>query len=253
VTLAMVGTGVVVIVANAAKGQAPKPRAVLGLGAVYMALAALGDFAPQLAGPFAALVFTGTLLTEGAPALDALAGALQGTGQLGLPDAGKGSGAAAGQAGGAGGSHAVPAGTQTGRDLLANPRAENAVQWALKMRGVPYVWAGESPQGFDCSGLMQWSYAHAGVSIPRTAAAQQTQGSPVDAADLLPGDLVFQGNPAHHVVMAIGGGQCVSAPHTGARVRTEGVAYYLQTDPGGARRILPAQTPSQVHQTRRAA
>ena len=76
----MLGTGVVVIIANASKGQAPKPRAVLGLGFVYMALAALGDFAPKLAAPFAALVFVGTLLTEGAPALDAVANAVTGVG-----------------------------------------------------------------------------------------------------------------------------------------------------------------------------
>jgi cell wall-associated NlpC family hydrolase len=98
---------------------------------------------------------------------------------------------------------------------------------------------------------MQWSYAHAGVGIPRVAAAQQGIGQQVTPAELLPGDLIFQGVPAHHVVMYAGNDQVVSAPHTGARVRVEASSYYLQTDPGGCRRVVPALTATQVHQTRR--
>jgi cell wall-associated NlpC family hydrolase len=249
VTVSLLGTGLVVIAANAAKGQAPKPRSILGLGVVYLGLAAVGDFAPQLAGPFAVLVFTGTLLTEGGGALDAVSGALTSKGNLGLADAGgQGVGSSSSSSSSRRG---APAGTLTGRDLLAGPRAQSAVSWALRMKGVPYVWAGESPSGFDCSGLMQWSYAHAGVGLPRTAAAQQQVGTEVGENDLLPGDLIFQGRPAHHVVMYVGNGQEVSAPHTGARVGTGGADYYLQNDPGGCRRIVAPQTASSVHQTRR--
>jgi len=241
VTASMIGTGIIVVVANAAKGNAPKPRSILGLGFVYMALAAVADFAPQLAGPFAALVFTGTLLTEGAPALEAIGGAVGGSGQLGLADAGGGPPVTTAdllhQASGGGSTSA------TGRDLLAGPKAKAAVAWAMRMRGVPYLWGGASPGGFDCSGLIQWSYAHAGVGLPRVAADQQRAGQEVTAGELLPGDCIFQGRPAHHVVMYVGNGTVVGAPHTGARVRTDGAAYYLQTDPGGCRRYVPALNP----------
>jgi cell wall-associated NlpC family hydrolase len=231
VTASLLGTGLVVVAANAAKGQAPKPRSILGLGFVYVALAAMADFAPKLAGPFAALVFVGTLLTEGAPALGAVEHALGGSGQLGLADAGATSQPTLGLPGGG-------TTTQTGRDLLAGARAQSAVRWALRMRGTPYVYGGAAPGGFDCSGLIQWAYAHVGIGLPRTAAQQQQVGTSVTAGELLPGDLIFQGNPAHHVVMYVGNSTVVGAPHTGALVRTDGSAYYLQNDPGGCRRIV---------------
>jgi len=241
----MLGTGVVVIIANASKGQAPKPRAVLGLGFVYMALAALGDFAPKLAAPFAALVFVGTLLTEGAPALDAVANAVTGVGQLGLGDAGGGGLGSSSTTSSIKPGPATPGdvgpGTATGRDLLAGAKAKGAVSWAERVLGVPYFWGGNNPQtGFDCSGLTQWAYAHVGVALPHFAASQQTMGQDVTPNELLPGDLIFQGRPAHHVVMYVGGGKVIQAPHTGARVSYDGADYYIQTDPGGCRRIVPA-------------
>jgi cell wall-associated NlpC family hydrolase len=231
VTASLLGTGLVVVAANAAKGQAPKPRSILGLGFVYVALAAMADFAPKLAGPFAALVFVGTLLTEGAPALNAVEHALGGSGQLGLGDAGQPT-------------LGTPSGgttTQTGRDLLAGAKAQAAVRWAMRMRGTPYVYGGAAPGGFDCSGLIQWSYAHVGIGLPRVASDQQHVGTAVDPGQLLPGDLIFQGNPAHHVVMYVGNSTVVGAPHTGAVVTTDGSAYYLQNDPGGCRRIVAAK------------
>lgn len=86
--------------------------------------------------------------------------------------------------------------------------------------GVPYSWGGENPgKGMDCSGLTQWAYAQAGVKIPRVAADQQKAGKPVATNATQPGDLLFMGNPAHHVVMSIGGGKIIEAPHTGAKVR----------------------------------
>jgi cell wall-associated NlpC family hydrolase len=234
VTASLIGTGLVVVIANAQKGQAPKPRSVLGLGFIYVALSAVADFAPGLAGPFAALVFTGTLLVEGGPALDAITGALGGSGRLGLADAGNTQPTLGLATGGTT--------TQTGRDLLAGAKAQSAVKWATRMIGTPYVYGGAAPGGFDCSGLCQWAYAHAGVGIPRVASDQQRTGQAVNPSELLPGDLIFQGQPAHHVVMYIGGGRVVGAPHTGARVTTDGAPYYLTTDPGGCRRIVAAKT-----------
>lgn len=96
-----------------------------------------------------------------------------------------------------------------------------ALAAAETMIGTPYVWGGDEPGGFDCSGLTSWAYAQAGVTIPRTSQAQQAFAVPV--ADPQPGDLVFFGTPATHVGMYLGGGQMLDAPHTGALVRVEAV------------------------------
>ncbi|MGV9824467.1 C40 family peptidase [Gordonia sp. NPDC003429] len=89
-----------------------------------------------------------------------------------------------------------------------NERAATAVRAALSQRGVPYVWGGTSPAGFDCSGLTQWAYRQAGLDIPRLAQDQDTAGTAVSQADLQPGDLaVWSG----HVAMYIGNGQMVEA------------------------------------------
>lgn len=87
-------------------------------------------------------------------------------------------------------------------------RAATAVRAALSQRGVPYVWGGTTPNGFDCSGLTQWAYHQAGVDLPRLAQDQDTAGVGVDRAQLLPGDLaVWDG----HVAMYIGNDQLVEA------------------------------------------
>jgi len=94
--------------------------------------------------------------------------------------------------------------------------ALKAVVFATSQVGVPYVYGGTSPKGFDCSGLVQWAYRKAGVSIPRTSEAQLA-GLPVATGNLKVGDLLFP-HPGH-VVMYLGGGQVVEAPHTGALVK----------------------------------
>lgn len=93
-----------------------------------------------------------------------------------------------------------------------------AISAAESQIGVPYVYGGESAgQGFDCSGLVQWSFARAGISLPRTAAAQYGAVSHITMGDLEPGDLVFFGDLSH-VAIYIGNGEIVEAPHTGASV-----------------------------------
>ncbi|WP_326795447.1 NlpC/P60 family protein [Streptomyces sp. NBC_01808] len=107
----------------------------------------------------------------------------------------------------------VPA---SGRGALAVAAARGAV-------GTPYVWGGAAPGGFDCSGLTQWAYGKAGVSIPRTSQAQRYAGRQVPLGQAKPGDLVTYRADASHVAMYVGGGQVVHAPYPGASVRYDPV------------------------------
>lgn len=98
--------------------------------------------------------------------------------------------------------------------------SSNAViAYASNFLGVPYVWGGTTPAGFDCSGFVQYVFAHFDISLPRVAAAQQMVGTYVSREDLQPGDLVFFGEPAHHVGIYVGNGCMIHAPHTGDVVR----------------------------------
>jgi cell wall-associated NlpC family hydrolase len=115
-------------------------------------------------------------------------------------------------------------------------RASQVVSIALQYLGVPYVWGGMSPSGFDCSGLTAYAYAQIGVSLPHHAASQFNVGVPVSYEDLQPADLVFFSGLGH-MGMYIGGGQFIHAPHTGDVVK---VSYLSERmgDYVGARRIL---------------
>jgi len=96
--------------------------------------------------------------------------------------------------------------------------AQIAVNAAVGEVGVPYVWGGASPSGFDCSGLVMWAYAHAGVSLPHSSELQYADTTHISMGDLQPGDLVYPGG-LYHVAMYIGGGKIVQAPYTGADVQ----------------------------------
>lgn len=123
----------------------------------------------------------------------------------------------------------------------------SVVDIALQYLGVPYVWGGSSPNGFDCSGLVQYVYRQVGVSLPRTSQSQFRVGQhiPVDRLDLLlPGDLVFfgyDGDPqrVHHVGIYVGGGNYVHAPYTGTVVRVNSLTARIESnhDYVGASRI----------------
>ncbi|MFJ1970815.1 NlpC/P60 family protein [Streptomyces sp. NPDC087903] len=102
-------------------------------------------------------------------------------------------------------------------------RAAAAVAAARSALGKPYVWGATGPTGFDCSGLMQWSYAQAGVSLPRTSQAQRYAGRQVPLSQAQPGDLVAYRSDASHVGMYMGNGQVIHAPYPGAPVRYDPV------------------------------
>ncbi len=103
--------------------------------------------------------------------------------------------------------------------------AAGAIQAAESQLGVPYVWGGETPGvGFDCSGLVQWAWAQAGVSLPRTSGAQFGATTQIPLADIQPGDLLFYGpDGSEHVAMYVGGGEMIEAPETGQVVHVTGV------------------------------
>jgi peptidoglycan DL-endopeptidase CwlO len=103
--------------------------------------------------------------------------------------------------------------------------AANAIAVARTFLGMAYVWGGASPStGFDCSGLVQWSFRQAGVSLPRVADAQAAATRHVTYAQALPGDLVFFDSPdIGHVGIYLGGGMMIDAPHTGAVIRIESI------------------------------
>ncbi len=100
-----------------------------------------------------------------------------------------------------------------------------ALEFAGAQLGVPYLWGGTGAGGFDCSGLTQAAYAHAGVSLPRVAQDQfdATPRVPANSA-VLPGDLLFFGDGptgVDHVGMYVGAGEMIDAPHAGATVRLD--------------------------------
>jgi cell wall-associated NlpC family hydrolase len=130
------------------------------------------------------------------------------------------------------------------QDLKAGTAALAALSFALDQLGKPYVWGAEGPDSYDCSGLTMRAYESAGYQLPRTAAEQSMVGTPVDVADLLPGDLLFYAtdpsdlSTVHHVVMYAGAGLVVHAPHSGDVVRLG--PMWLGPEYAGAVRVVDA-------------
>src|SRR3954449_10611599 len=109
--------------------------------------------------------------------------------------------------------------------VAPNQAAQTAVDTALAQQGKPYVWGGAGPNSFDCSGLVQYAYKAAGVSVPHSSRMQSTLGTPVSRANLQPGDLVFFYSPVSHVAMYIGNGQIVQATTDGQPVAVTNLDY----------------------------
>jgi len=127
--------------------------------------------------------------------------------------------------------------------FIPSPVLTKVITAALSRVGDPYVWGGDGPTDFDCSGLVAWAFAQAGISMPRTAAQQFLSGPEIPLSKVQPGDLLFwaydPSDPGFidHVAMYIGNGEMVVAPHTGTDVQVDPV---YTADLVGAVRVDPS-------------
>lgn len=119
------------------------------------------------------------------------------------------------------------------RQKFLSSRAGTVISTAMRYLNVPYVWAGYSPRGFDCSGLVKYCYAKVGISLPHSSRLQYTYGRHVSRSELKPGDLVFFFNPIHHVGIYIGNGNMINT--TGTHVQ---IGAVWKSSYHGATRIL---------------
>ena len=141
----------------------------------------------------------------------------------------------------------LPVGTTPGSTVSGGAMTAAQLTTALKAaesrRGLPYVWGAAGPSSFDCSGLVQWSFARAGISMPRVAADQARTGPAVPVSQLQPGDLLFYHtdptDPGYisHVAIYLGSGWMIQAPQPGMDVEVVPASFGSQF--AGAIRVYP--------------
>ena len=113
--------------------------------------------------------------------------------------------------------------SSVGTVVANSAAAQTAVDTALAQLGDPYVWAASGPNSFDCSGLVQYAYAAAGISLPHSSSSQASMGQSVSRSELQPGDLVAFYSPVSHIGIYIGNGQMVHAPTSGDVVKVASI------------------------------
>jgi len=139
---------------------------------------------------------------------------------------------------------AAPSASANGQAALTRAELITMLKAAASRVGMPYVWGAAGPRSFDCSGLVQWSYAQAGVVMPRVAADQARSGPAIPLSQAQAGDLLFyHTDPTapdyiSHVAIYLGKGLMIQAPHTGADVQIVPVA--LGSEFAGVIRVSPA-------------
>jgi hypothetical protein len=130
---------------------------------------------------------------------------------------------------------------------LATGLNNQVVTYAQQYQGVPYVWGGTSPSGFDCSGLTWYVFSKVNVTLPRTSADQFAKGTSVAEKDLIPGDLVFfstyKAGPSH-VGIFTGGRNFIHASDSGVIISSLDQSYY-HTSYIGAKRYISSQFDTQ--------
>jgi len=137
----------------------------------------------------------------------------------------------------------VPPAEAAGSAGLTTAQLAAALRAAESRQGLPYAWGAAGPAAFDCSGLVQWSFAQAGVVLPRTAADQARTGPAVPVSQLEPGDLLFYHTdptaPGYisHVAIYLGQGWMIQAPQPGLRVQVVPADFGAQF--AGAIRVSP--------------
>jgi peptidoglycan DL-endopeptidase CwlO len=120
-------------------------------------------------------------------------------------------------------SSAAPAPAASAPVVAGSGAAATAVNTAMAQLGKPYVWAAAGPSSFDCSGLVQYAYKAAGISLPHSSSAQASMGTAVTRAQLQPGDLIAFYSPVSHIGIYIGNGQMVHAPTSGDVVKVASI------------------------------
>ncbi len=137
----------------------------------------------------------------------------------------------------------LAAGDGVATEFMSASQLTTALRAAESRRGLPYVWGASGPTSFDCSGLVQWAFAQAGVSMPRVAADQARTGPAVPVGDLEPGDLLFYHTdptaPGYisHVAIYLGNGWMIQAPEPGLDVEVVPASFGAQF--AGAIRVDP--------------
>lgn len=130
------------------------------------------------------------------------------------------------------------------------PSAHRVLVQAKRFLGLPYLWAGMTAWGYDCSGLTSAVYSQLGITLPRDAADQSLVGKQIRRSQLRVGDLVFFSHTPHrgdihHVGIYAGHGKLLDAPYTGARVEIVSIRHtYLNAEYWGASRPLSTVTGS---------
>ena len=127
------------------------------------------------------------------------------------------------------------------QDRASTRIANKAAEFAMQMRGSPYRYGGNTPRGFDCSGLVYYSYQRAGMKVSRSTRSQRRNSKPISRERMRRGDLLFfdqEGRSYSHVAIYLGGNRFIHAPSTGKRVRTASLSNpYWRKHFRGARRF----------------